>query len=97
MTSSTEVQPDRDMRMSARAYVTSRFFPPLPVEYGDLAVDALQVLAEYGPEAKVALPANLNPLPHGYWEEDEALFVRAHVLISALRLEHMLPDGYDED
>lgn len=84
--------------VGARAYVRSRFYPPLPVEYGDLAVIAVREYREHGPRARVNLPADLNPLPRDLGVDDDGdLYVEAADLIRALRLEHMVADDDDED
>ena len=88
---------DRQSVMEARAYVASRFYPPLPHEYGDLAVIALREYREHGPESHVNLPEDLNPLPRETRrDEDGDLYVEAATLIDILRLGHML-DYDDED
>lgn len=82
----------------AEAYVATRFFPPLPHEYGALAIIAVREYREHGPEAHVNLPADLNPLPRQTsTDEDGDLFVEAAHLIEILRLEHLILDDEDED
>jgi hypothetical protein len=87
----------REVVAEATAYVTSRFYPPLPAEYGLLAVQALEAY-DQNPDAVIALPPTLNPLPRQAYEIDGGeIRVQAIALIQALRLEHMLysdnPEG----
>ena len=89
---------EREAAQSARLYVTTRFFPPLPAIYGDVAVVALREYREHGPEAHVNLPDHLNPKPRlTYRDEDGDLYSEAAHLIEILRLEHMLDDEEYED
>ena len=73
---------------SAAAYVQSRFFPPLPREYGELAVQAIQAHEDGDPLRLILIDPELNPQPkgtvHGY--------VTAARLVTALRLQHMIDD-----
>lgn len=93
----TTTEDERQSVMEARAYVTSRFFPPLPVEYGDIAVIALREYREHGPEAHVNLPDHLNPKPRlTYRDEDGDLYSEAAHLIEILRIEHMTWDDEPE-
>ena len=80
----------------AISYVQTRFFPPLPARYGELAVTALEEAREYGLDSHVNLPEDLELLPKNIGrDEDGDLFVTAGELIRVLRLEHMLEP--DED
>lgn len=80
----------------AEAYVASRFYPPLPREYGALAIIAVREYREYGPEAHVNLPGDLNPLPRQTRLDDDGdLFVEAAHLIEILRLDHLIADDDD--
>jgi hypothetical protein len=82
----------------AEAYVRTRFFPPLPAAYGELAVTALEEYRNYGPDSHVNLPKDLALLPRGAerdpWNGD--LYVTAAELIRILRIEHMLDDELDD-
>lgn len=81
----------------AEAYVATRFFPPLPHEYGALAIIAVREYREHGPEAHVNLPADLNPLPRQTSVDDDGdLFVEAAHLIEILRLDHLILEDDDE-
>ncbi len=82
----------RERVLQATAYVQSRFFPPLPSAYGELAVSALERIELTGLETRVLLPRDLNPLPRGYSESESGeLSISAGELVSALRLEHLVP------
>lgn len=82
---------DLERVMEARAYVQSRFYPPLPSAYGDLAVIALREYREYGPDGVVSLPDDLNPLPREAREDlDGDLYVEAAELIRILRIGHLI-------
>lgn len=96
----TTTEKDRQI-VSAECYVRSRFYPPLPVEYGRLAVEAVDAVNRDEPEATFDV-SDLNPQPRG---TDEDGMVTAAVLVEVLRLEHMIdqpcPDclgsGYDDE
>lgn len=75
----------------AEAYVASRFYPPLPHEYGALAIIAVREYREHGPDSHVNLPDDLNPLPRQTRLDDDGdLFVEAAHLIEILRLDHLI-------
>jgi hypothetical protein len=77
----------RQKLLAARAYVTSRFYPPLPVTYGDLAVEAVEACQAGDVDRFVELSPDLNPLPRGYEDRNGVLGIRACRLVHALRLE----------
>lgn len=80
----------------ATAYVTTRFYPPLPAAYGEVAVTALEEYAEYGADGIVNLPDGLNPVPRGTYRDDDGdLAVPALTVINALRIGHLIdsPEG----
>lgn len=82
----------------AQGYVQSRFYPPLPEVYGDLAVQALDAYAE-DEDAVIPLPEGLYPYPGGAEEdEDGNLTVRAAILLDALRIDAFngLGDWFDQ-
>lgn len=81
----------------AEAYVRTRFYPPLPVEYGALAVQAVEAYNDEGGLATIALPADLPILPRGAYEEDGEILVTAAHLVEVLRLEHLIEDEADFD
>lgn len=92
----------RQRVVEATAYVTSRFYPPLPQAYGELAVKALEVWDEEGYDGVVALPEDLNPHPRTAYDvidpETERLVpvVKARDLIDALRIGHLIEDFEEE-
>jgi hypothetical protein len=89
----------RTQVQEATLYVATRFYPPLPLIYGELAVLALEAYYAEGPSAVITLPRNLNPVPRQatYNDETNTLEVRALDLIGALRITHMLSDDDDEE
>lgn len=81
--------------LSARAYVATRFFPPLPMEYGDLIVRAAEK-QERGDTSKIRIPADLNPQPR----DVERGLIDSADLLRIVRLQHLIcycdePDIYD--
>lgn len=86
-------QARRQRVVEATAYVTSRFYPPLPAAYGAIAVTALEEYAEHGEDGIVKLPSDLNPLPRGaYVDDDGDLAVPVRNVIDALRIGHLIDD-----
>ena len=82
----------REARVAeAEAYVMTRFYPPLPAAYGELAVTALEEYAEHGPDSHVNLPDDLEMLPAtAERDADGDLYVTAAELIRVLRIEHLI-------
>lgn len=80
----------------AQAYVRSRFYPPLPAEYGELAVRAVQACNEGNPEARIEIPDGLNPEPRCAFRAHAKTWAYAARLIEALRLSHMLEVDTEE-
>lgn len=72
----------------AEAYVTTRFFPPLPREYGALAVEAVERVNDGDPYYEIEV-GHLPAVPR---EADAHGFVTAARLVSVLRLEHLIDD-----
>lgn len=90
---------DRHLQVrDATLYVMTRFYPPLPSIYGELAVLALEAYDAEGPSAVITLP-DVNPMPReAYMDyETQRYHVRALDLIRALRITHMLADDDEED
>lgn len=75
----------------AEGYVRSRFFPPLPVEYGELAVLAVHAVNDGEPEREFDV-SHVNPKPVG---TRDGISCTARTLVNALRLWHLIDD--DED
>lgn len=87
----------RERVRDASLYVTTRFYPPLPAEYGELAVQALEQWAEHGDVGNVIVPDHLNPKPRtAYRGQDGTIRVLAHDLIGILRIGHLI-DDFDEE
>jgi hypothetical protein len=94
-TAAEQVLWERDNRsriIDAMAYVTSRFYPPLPAEYGALAVRAVDAVNDGDPYVEIVLPAGLNPLPHDAHVLEGKYVIFAVRLVQALRLDHMIDD-----
>ena len=89
MTSTTS----RDTALVAQAesYVRTRFFPPLPIEYGALAVEAVERV-NAGDDTPLDV-TGLNPQPRGTYDVDGHDHVDPRDVIQALRLWHLI----DED
>lgn len=85
MTQMTHTETDPRV-IQAEAYVRSRFYPPLPHEYGRLAVEAVDAVNEGNPEHRLDV-SGLNPQPR---QTDEDGTVRADALVEILRLEHLI-------
>lgn len=80
----------------AEAYVVSHFFPPLPAEYGEVAVTALEEFAEHGYRGIVNLNPDLNPKPRGsYIDSDGDWACPVLDVIKALRIGHLIDDFED--
>lgn len=79
--------------MEARAYVATRFYPPLPVAYGDLLVEALDA-ARRGDAGKRLDVKGLNPQPRCAAADGT---VSAADLLDILRIDPDLYTDEDED
>lgn len=77
----------------AEAYVRTRFYPPLPWEYGALAVEAVEACNGLQPDARIYVE-DLPIVPRGM---DEDGYITAGELVSALRLEHMIDTDDEEE
>lgn len=86
---------ETDQLMEARAYVRTKFFPPLPTVYGDLACVALREYREHGPDARIGIPEGIDPTPRDIEHDDNGYYVTAAELIRILRIEHMIEDEED--
>lgn len=105
----TTVATERSREVAmATAYVRSRFYPPLPHVYGELAVDARDAYRE-DPDAILTLPHDLPVLPkqaepvteevsgpEGWELTLTGWTISAAEFLCALRLDHLLADE-DED
>lgn len=80
------------LRSTVSAYITSRFYPPLPEEYVDLTLHALDLLGDGDTDNVLVLPQGLNPKPRAaYWSEDhEAYVVHVNVLADILHLDRLV-------
>lgn len=90
-----EVEPDRRVA-EAECYVRTRFYPPLPYEYGEYAVQAVDACNEGEPEREIMLDPNLPMWPKAAtFDESGSVSCSAEGLVDALRLWHMV-DEEDE-
>ncbi len=71
----------------AESYVRSRFYPPLPTAYGELAVRAVHAVNEGDPYAELDV-TGIDPQPAAARDGK----VTAARLVSALRLSHLIDD-----
>lgn len=72
----------------AESYVRSRFFPPLPAEYGELAVRAVHAVNDGDPYRRFDV-GHLNPEPRGTGPDGKVTAAR---LVEVLRLSHLIDD-----
>jgi len=72
----------------AESYVRSRFYPPLPVEYGALAVQAIHAVNDGDPYTLIPLGEHLDPLPRDAVDGK----VTAARLVQILHLGHLIDD-----
>lgn len=77
-----------DLLAQAEAYVRTRFYPPLPVEYGALAVEAVERVNTWDDEPLDV--TGLDPLPRAAYVMDERVYVQPTDLVDALRLHHLI-------
>lgn len=82
----------------AEAYVASRFFPPLPREYGRLAVAAVEEVNGGDPFSIVSIPADIEIVPKGAELVGQFYEITALRLVEVLRLTHLIADDeWNED
>lgn len=79
---------DAALVAQAEAYVRSRFFPPLPAEYGGLAVEAVERV-NAGDDTPLDV-TGLNPQPRAAYDVDGHDHVDPRDLVDALRLWHLI-------
>lgn len=93
--------PPPDPRLAvAAAYVTARFYPPLPGEYAALAVEAVDACEEGDLDRVITLPEYLNPKPRAAYVGDdiegrETWYVTARDLANVLRLDRLVDEWLD--
>ena len=93
MTFTPQTPQEHTMLAHAQAYVRSRFFPPLPSEYGGLGIEALAAVNSGEPERVITFACDLNPQPRGTVEvDDNHNGVAASTLVDVLRLWHLVED-----
>lgn len=72
----------------AESFVRSRFFPPLPVAYGELAVRAVHAVNGGDPYLRLDVD-HLNPKPRATGPDGKVTAAR---LVADLRLSHLIDD-----
>jgi hypothetical protein len=93
MTTTTDIS--REMGM--RAYLQSRFYPPLPEGYVGPALEAIDLCNAGDYSAYVSLPSDINPQPREVEEDGEGnLVVEAAHLVGILRLEHVIENDEED-
>jgi hypothetical protein len=80
------------LRQALAIQVGSNFYPPLPVEYIELGMKALEE-----PNSFIRIPEDLNPKPRAAWEDvEEGWLIDGWTLINIMHLEPFMAD-YDEE
>lgn len=81
----------------AEMYVRTRFFPPLPHQYGGYAVEAVDACNAGDFEQEIMLDPELPLHPKGArHDESGSVSATAEQLVDALRLWHMVEPEADE-
>jgi hypothetical protein len=76
------------LRQALAIQVQSNFYPPLPAEYIDLGMKALE-----DPNSFIRIPADLDPKPRAAWEDvEEGWLVDGWTLINIMHLEPFMDD-----
>jgi len=86
-----------DMDMGIRAHITSNHYPPLPVEYVDIARQAINIYNNTADlEYLIELPQDLQPRPIRVQWVDELPHISVGTAIEILHLDPWLLDPDDE-
>ncbi len=90
----TTIERDREQRVAAaECYVRTRFYPPLPFEYGEYAVQAVEACNDGDETREILLDPNLELHPSAAEEhESGSKSIRAGELVDVLRLWHMVEE-----
>lgn len=85
---------EQDSRViAAECYVRTRFYPPLPYEYGRYAVDAVDACNDGDYQREIPLDPDLPIHPRqATRDESGSVSCSAEGLIDALRLWHMVEE-----
>lgn len=80
----------------ARAYVQTRFYPPLPTEYAEIGLAAVD-LVNGGDDGEnvLIIPEDTNPMPRGARMSEDGTLIEVdpgHV-VDILRLGHLIEAG----
>lgn len=93
MTDISTIDLDRERLIGAELYVQTRFYPPLPSEYGTYAVLAVDACNEGEPEREILLDPDLPMHPRqSTFDESGSVSCPAEALVDALRLWHMVEE-----
>jgi hypothetical protein len=86
-----------DMGMGLRSHITSNHYPPLPVEYVDIARQAINIYNNTADlEYLIELPQDLQPRPIQVQWQDELPHISVGTAIDILHLDPWLLDPDDE-
>lgn len=98
-----------DRRVAVHWHLRNNMFPPLPEEYLDAAITALELAEEAGPfeegfmdeevlDTPVVLPDDLHIYPRGAWQDDSGRrYATARHLIQVMRLDAFIDFGEELD
>jgi hypothetical protein len=94
----TTIERDRQQRVAAaESYVRTRFYPPLPYQYGEYAVQAVEACNEGDETREILLDPELEVHPSlAERHESGAISIRAGELVDVLRLWHMIEEPCEE-
>lgn len=86
-----------DMDMGLRSHITSNHYPPLPVEYVDIARQAINIYNNTADlEYLIELPQDLQPRPIQVQWVDELPHISVGTAIEILHLDSWLLDPDNE-
>lgn len=87
-----------DLEVGLRHHITSNHYPPLPVEYVDIAQKAINLYnSTVDCDYLVELPQDLNPLPRNVQWIDDLPHATVGTLIDILHLDSWLIDPDSDD
>lgn len=87
-----------DMHAGLRMHITSNHYPPLPVEYVDIALKAINAYNNTRDlDHLIELPQDLQPLPRRLQWVDGLPHAEVGTLIEILHLDHWLLDEDSDD
>ena len=84
-----------DYRQVVSIHLSGNFYPPLPQDYVEPAVQARDLCADGDYDATVVIPFGVNPAPRDAVEKEDGWHIGAARLLDILRLD--IPDDAWED